>query len=367
MMNSGDIFSRLVSDDEFCARVMQAVAENDEKALRELGFGGFGEFVQRLSDMMTESLRQGIGGESLDFAGLMGEAARPVHYAHHLVNEAGAAVQAAKDKPLGIRIKPAETVFSDERLKSAVADAVEKDTHELTVLTLASEVGTMVKAMGNDFIKVNAEARSRVGFEVKIKRTGSSKACKWCAARIGTWTLAGAPDGVFGCHDNCSCVVEYTSSTGTVSRRNGTGRFVEVQYQPPHVGVVHVAEKSPHRLTKPLKRGTMLPDVIIGRSVGAKAKNYEIMDLKTGEKFYLVEGSHLQNVEVFAGRGGYKPYNNAWKYARDFGGKVEDWQHVKGFGLVDYYGEEREAELHWSQCDGFGKHDFFIKRWLDEG
>ena len=108
-----------------------------------------------------------------------------------------------------------------------------------------------------------------------------------------------------------------------------------------------------------------LPDIEIGRSVGAKARNYDIMDLETGEHFTLAEGTSLRNVQVFAGKGVKKPYEKARKYAKKYGGRVEDWQHAKGIGTVDYYGEYRDAELHWSQCDGYGKHDFFIKRWLE--
>lgn len=108
-----------------------------------------------------------------------------------------------------------------------------------------------------------------------------------------------------------------------------------------------------------------LEDIEIGRSVGAKSKNYDIMDLKTGEHFKLVEGSRLQDVEVFAGKGVKTEYRQAEKFAKAYGGEARNWQHVKGRGTVDYYGEGRKAELHWSQCEGVGKHEFFIKRWLE--
>lgn len=104
----------------------------------------------------------------------------------------------------------------------------------------------------------------------------------------------------------------------------------------------------------------------IGRSLGAKAKNYEVMDLSTGEMFEFVEGTRIQNVEVFAGKGSAVEYRNAYKYANKHGGNVEDWQHVKGCGWLATSDGDRQAEVHWSQCEGLGKHDFFVKRWLDE-
>lgn len=234
-MSVSSEFGRRAADDELCAAVRQAVEDGDEDALRRLGFGGFGGYVQRLSEIMSDSVTDGLDLSADDFGAIMGEVASPARYAHHLVNEAGTAIQSAKDKPLGIHIKPAEPDFDDDALCGTVGKAASMDTPERAVETLADGLAYAVKKAGNDFVQANAEQRSRAGFEVKVKRSGSSKCCEWCAARIGSWALKNAPDGVFGCHANCSCTVEYTSSTGAVSQRRGTGRFVEVDYQPPHV------------------------------------------------------------------------------------------------------------------------------------
>lgn len=241
-MSVGGEFGRRVSDDELCAEVRQAVEDGDEDALRRLGFGGFGGYVQRLSEIMSDSVTDGLDLSAEDFGTIMGEVASPARYAHHLVNEAGTAVQRAKDEPLGIHMKPIETDFDDDALCGTVGKAASMDTPEQTVATLADGLAYAVKKAGNEFIEKNAEQRSRAGFEVKVKRSGSTKCCPWCAARIGSWAIANAPDGVFGCHANCSCTVEYTSSTGVKTsarganlHRYGAGAFVEVEYEPPHV------------------------------------------------------------------------------------------------------------------------------------
>ena len=52
--------------------------------------------------------------------------------------------------------------------------------------------------------------------------------------------------------------------------------------------------------------------------------------------------------------------------AEQEGGKPENWQHCKGDGVIDYYGEERAAEVHWFQEETVGKLKFRIKRWKDE-
>lgn len=234
-------FGRRAADDELCAAVAKAVADGDSDALRRLGLDGWGDYVQRLSELMNESVRDGLE-QSDDFGALMSQVASPARYAHHLVTESGTAVQKAKDKPLGIHIKPLEPEFDDDALKGTVGTAANMDDPERAVETLADGLAYAVKKAGNEFVEKNAEQRSRAGFEVSVKRSGSSKCCPWCAARIGSWSLKNAPDGVFGCHAKCSCTVEYTSSTGAKTsasganlHRFGAGAFTEIEYQPPHV------------------------------------------------------------------------------------------------------------------------------------
>lgn len=106
---------------------------------------------------------------------------------------------------------------------------------------------------------------------------------------------------------------------------------------------------------------------IIRNSVGSKSiSDYSVMDLASGEFFKFAQGSRLKNVQVFAGKGVNTPFRKAQKYADRYGGDPENWQHVKGFGVIEAEDGERDAEVHWVQCEGVGRHDFFIKRWLDE-
>ena len=283
-MSVGDEFGRRAADDELCAAVAKAVADGDSDALRRLGLDGWGDYVQRLSELMNESVRDELD-YSPDFGALMSQVASPARYAHHLVTESGTAVQKAKDTPLGIHIKPLEPEFDDDALKGTVGTAASMDDPERAVETLADGLAYAVKKAGNDFVQANAEQRSRAGFEVGVKRSGSTKCCPWCAARIGSWALKNAPDGVFGCHAKCSCVVEYTSSTGAVSQRRGTGRFVEVEYQPPHVMTHEEAKEKggfdePKRLTGGGNGGILNDDII---NIGSKGLT--MSNKQQGKKF----------------------------------------------------------------------------------
>ena len=106
-------------------------------------------------------------------------------------------------------------------------------------------------------------------------------------------------------------------------------------------------------------------DFKIYRGIGARTKNYVVVDKSTGEEYYFVEGTRTQNAQVFAGKGGVNPLREevAQGLSDEFGGKPEDWQHCKAKGWLDVDGEAVKAEVHWFQ-NGSEKVKFKVKRWL---
>ena len=102
----------------------------------------------------------------------------------------------------------------------------------------------------------------------------------------------------------------------------------------------------------------------IGRSVGAKARNYDIVDKTTGKVYHFIEGSKIQNAQTFAGYGGQKPLEAATVegLCREFGGNPSNWSHRKGEGYLDIDGEEVKAEVHWFQEETVGKVKFKVKK-----
>lgn len=52
-------------------------------------------------------------------------------------------------------------------------------------------------------------------------------------------------------------------------------------------------------------------DFEIGKSFGAKAKNYKVMDLQTAKMYSKLESSKVQDTQVFAGKGSKVEYRKA--------------------------------------------------------
>ena len=103
-----------------------------------------------------------------------------------------------------------------------------------------------------------------------------------------------------------------------------------------------------------------LPDFEIGRSLGAKARNYDI-EMPDGDILNLTEGTKVTNVEVIAGKGRDRKIDMIDELIGKYGGKPDEWQKVKGIGYVDFYGESYKAELHWYQEPTVGKVYWKIK------
>ena len=108
-----------------------------------------------------------------------------------------------------------------------------------------------------------------------------------------------------------------------------------------------------------------LEDFTIGRSLGSKAKNYDIK-LPNNEIVHLTEGSRVTNVQVIAGKGRKREIDIVQTLLTKYPGtKESEWQKVKGIGYVDFHGESYKAELHWYQEPSIGKVKWKVKPDID--
>lgn len=120
--------------------------------------------------------------------------------------------------------------------------------------------------------------------------------------------------------------------------------------------------KSVKPLEKSTESGIMsLPDIEIGKSIGAKAKNYDIR-LPNNEIVHLSEGTRITNVQVIAGKGRNRKIDMVSVLIDRYPGTKEtEWQKVKGIGYIDYQGENYKADLHWYQEPSVGKVEWKVK------
>lgn len=113
----------------------------------------------------------------------------------------------------------------------------------------------------------------------------------------------------------------------------------------------------------------------VPRSLGAVAKVYTAkadtaVSKGKAETYTLKEGSKVKDIKLIARGHGIKSVSRLMKkYKRPNGSttKATDWTKRKGIGtVVGKDGKERQAELHWYECQGMGKMEFKVKKWKDE-
>ena len=231
---------------------------------------------------------------------------------------------------------------------------------------LATDTESYDRHTVDESVRQNADFHYRSGVRATIQRIADPGCCAWCSGLAGAYDYAQvkrAGNDVWRRHANCGCLILYDPGNGSGKAR--VDNYARGRKERLHPDAERDKIKT-RQQTRQKPKTIQLPDEIIGRSVGAKARNYDILDLATGERFQLAEGSSLQNVQVFAGKGTSTVFRDARKYASRYSGAVEEWQHVKGNGVVSTNDGDRPVELHWVQCSGIGKREMFVKEWLDE-
>lgn len=107
------------------------------------------------------------------------------------------------------------------------------------------------------------------------------------------------------------------------------------------------------------------PDIHIGRSLSAAARNYPVL-LPGGGHGKIAEGTDITDIRLIAGKGHKTPIRERFLLESDFKIPAEKWSKMTGNGFVVDRGIKRRAELHWYQAD----EDIVkmkVKRYIDEG
>lgn len=213
---------------------------------------------------------------------------------YELINTVAADVQKRLDKVQGINIKPQKAEFPEERVDNLAKFTAKQD---LTRKKSVSEVGAAAENLNNsmytDYVKANADFRSRAGLKVYVIRTSDGKCCEWCDKQVGKYVYPDIPKDVWRRHKRCTCEITY------VNERAGT--YDRISFHDsidPEDGKKLVTNKQITRLT---------PEQ-------AAAKEREILDKKPltfGRKSDIIEADKYKSFsngdevnEFFGGTGG---------------------------------------------------------------
>jgi hypothetical protein len=199
------------------------------------------------------------------------------------VNSICADIQSRLDGKAGIHLAPQKADFPTERVRAAAGSASTRDTpaHGIEVLERTSE--NITAAFSDDYMKANADFRSRAGLDTYIERRDDGKCCEWCSKIAGRYSYPDkAPRDIFRRHDNCGCTVEYVSSKGrqdvwSKKWRDNQGKAERIAYADGAEKPVKLSGKEAEELEKRLtylhKRGIMEPTTKVSMQYFAKKLN----------------------------------------------------------------------------------------------
>lgn len=264
------------------------------------------------------------------------------------------------ESKIGIKVQQGK--ITEDRITGIVNRASEAENfNDVKFLTGKPVIQNVTQSAVDDTIKANAQFHYKSGLRATVERRLGGNCCAWCKALAKKYDYPDVPDDVYRRHENCRCTVTYYPS------KIGRGQDVWSKQwtksnKSPIIASTNKINKLPE--TKRLK------DILIHKSVGAKAKNYKITDKVTGMVYEIAEGTKIQDVSVFAGSGVKKSLyeDTLIGLMNEYPGSSSNWQHCKGVAdLIDLdSGEIRKAEIHWFQEKEAGKHKFKVKEWLDE-
>lgn len=91
-------------------------------------------------------------------------------------------------------------------------------------------VENYVQSVIDAHIKANFEFQSKAGLPASMTRTITErKACKWCRAKQGKYTLDNVPADAWLRHERCNCIITYIPVDGDVVQTlKGTGKKWEI-------------------------------------------------------------------------------------------------------------------------------------------
>lgn len=161
---------------------------------------------------------------------------------YEMINAIAQNVQKRLDEAAGINIKPQKAAFPTKRVKNLAKFVAGKD---LTDDKVASEFGAAVEnlngSMYADYVKANADFRSKAGLKVYVTRKSNGKCCEWCDKLLGKHVYPDVPKEVWQRHKRCTCEITYANEKA--------GTYDRIRYTDHAVGEKYATTKQVTRLT----------------------------------------------------------------------------------------------------------------------
>lgn len=90
-----------------------------------------------------------------------------------------------------------------------------------------------------------------------------------------------------------------------------------------------------------------------------------VVDRETKLEYYIVPGTDIISIHVFAGSGTKKILRVSEYLVKNYGGMKKDWFHARGRCFVNIDNDQEDVDLHWYECPKIGSVGREIKEWYN--
>lgn len=197
---------------------------------------------------------------------------------YELINSVAENIQKQLDKAAGIGIKPQRADFPSERIENLAKVTAQKDLTDKTALSeFTASVENINGSIFTDYVKTNADFRSKAGLRVYVIRSDHSKCCAWCSKLAGKYVYPDVPKDIWRRHKRCTCEITYVNEKiGTYDQISYSdvqnGKEIETRKQVTRLTPEQARAKEKEvlsRIDKSKKSGIMKP----GRNLERKEQN----------------------------------------------------------------------------------------------
>lgn len=197
---------------------------------------------------------------------------------YDLINSVAENIQKQLDKVAGIGIKPQRADFPSERIENLAKVTAQKNLTDKTSLSeFTASVENINGSIFTDYVKTNADFRSKAGLKVYVIRSDHSKCCAWCSKLAGKYVYPDVPKDVWRRHKRCTCEITYVNEkAGTYDQISYSdvqnGKEIETRKQVTRLTPEQARAKEKEvlsRIDKSKKSGIMK----LGRNLERKEQN----------------------------------------------------------------------------------------------
>ena len=194
------IAKRLAADPRL-RRLRKRIAEGKATALDSF------DYSRICSEIMSAELEEAV----LELDDREGVCTELLHDRYDDTNAAAAEIQEQLDRKNGLHLRPRKPAFPAERVQKIAHSLVDPGVPDEKIVRRAGSTATVSMSFHEDFVREQADFRSRAGLKCWITRVTDGKCCQWCSDIAGRYEYGEEPEKIYQRHDNCGCSVTFES------------------------------------------------------------------------------------------------------------------------------------------------------------